>query len=94
MKPLFDKILIKRDTIQDKYNTSLIIPDNASKRNAPVTGVVIAVGPLVHKDVDYETVNVGDRVLFGLHAGTFIEDDNEDEFFICLDVDILCILEE
>ncbi len=93
MKPLFDKVLIKRETLEEKLKTTLIIPDTAKKRNAPQTGVVIAVGPLVHKDIDYFTVKVGDRVLFGQHAGSWIEDD-ETEVFICLDSDILCVLED
>ena len=88
MKPLFDKVLIKRETLEDKLKTTLIIPDQAAKRNAPATGVVLAIGP------DVEQVEVGQRVLFGLHAGSWIKDDDENDVFVCLDVDVLCVMEE
>ena len=88
MKPLFDKVLIKRDTLEDKLKTSLIIPESSQKRNAPQTGVIIAIGP------DTLQVEVGQKVLFGLHAGSWIKDDEDNELFVCLDVDILAILED
>ncbi len=87
MKPLFDKVLIKRQTLQDTLNTTLIIPDDAQKRNAPQTGVVLAIGE------DVEQVCVGDNVLFGQHAGSFIKDEDDNELFIILDTDVLCIME-
>ncbi len=86
MIPLFDKVIIERDTLQTK--SSIIIPDDAARRNAPATGVIVAVGP------DTEQVKEGQRVLFGLHAGSFIKDDDDNDFFVCLDVDILCVLED
>ena len=88
MKPLFDKVLIKRETLKDKLKTTLVIPDTVAKRNAPQTGMVLAVGP------DTEQVEVGQKVLFGLHAGSWIKDDNDEEIFVCLDVDVLCVLED
>ena len=88
MKPLFDKVIIERDTLQQKLKTDLYIPETIEKRNAPSTGTIISIGP------DTEQVAVGDRVLFGLHAGSWIKDDDDNEFFVCLDADILAILED
>ena len=88
MKPLFDKVIIERDTLQQKLKSTIIIPETMEKRNAPSTGTIIAVGP------DTEQVAKGDRVLFGLHAGSWIKDDDDKEFFVCLDADILAILED
>ena len=88
MKPLFDKVLIKRETLEDKLKSTLIIPDTAARRNAPQTGIILAIGP------DTEQVEVGQRVLFGLHAGSFIPDGDKDDVFVCLDVDVLCVLED
>ena len=86
MKPLFDKVLIKRETLKDKLKTTLVIPDTVAQRNAPSTGVILAVGP------DTEQVEVGQRVIFGIHAGSWLKDDDDNDVFICLDTDVLCVL--
>ena len=86
LKPLFDKVLIERETLQT--STSIILPDDINKRNAPSRGIVVAIGP------DTEQVEVGQKVIFGMHAGSWIKDDNDDEVYVCLDTDILCIVGE
>lgn len=77
IQPLFAKVILQRE----KVNTSIIIPVDAERRNAPSKGVVLAVGPEV------EGVKPGDRVYFGQHAGGWIEIEGE-EYFICIDEDI------
>jgi chaperonin GroES len=88
IKPLFARVLLKRETLQEKLSTSLIIPDEAQKRNAPSEGVVVAVGPTCD-----ETIEVGQKVLFGRHAGDYFEVGDE-EFYILADEDIIATIEE
>lgn len=85
MRPLFDFVLIEREQLQAK--TSIIIPENAARRNAPAIGKVIAKGPGADA-----SINVGARVIFGRHAGDEIEADGK-KFWITKDVDILAVLE-
>ena len=79
VKPLYDRLLIKRIEEKEQRKGGIIIPDTAKEK--PMEGKVIAVGSgRVLKDgsrVKLE-VKVGDRVLFGKYAGQEIKiDDTE-----------------
>jgi chaperonin GroES len=93
MKPLNDRILIKRIEEKEQKKGSIIIPDTAKEK--PMEGKVIAVGAgAMNKEgkrVPLE-VKVGDRVLFGKYAGTEIKIDNE-EHVILREDEVLGILE-
>lgn len=92
VRPQFDKVTIER---QKLTTSGIIIPDSAAMRNAPCKGVVTAIGPDVNdSDATDSVINVGDTVIFGQNAGSWINPDQDDEFFICLDTDILAIVEE
>lgn len=88
--PKFDRVLIKRETLQEK--TSLIvIPKDIDERNASERGEVIEIGPTVgvYKNGELiETIKVGSKVIFGKHAGVKIEIEDE-TFWIIQDTDIL-----
>ena len=77
IQPLFAKVILQRE----KLNTTIIIPTDVERRNAPTKGIVLAVGP------DAEGVKPGDKVYFGQHAGGWIDIEGE-EYFICIDEDI------
>ena len=64
MRPLNDRILIRRDDEETRSKGGLYIPDAAKEK--PAKGVVVAVGPKV------AFVNEGDRVLFSKYAGNEI----------------------
>lgn len=81
MRPLFAFVLVKRETLQSR--TTILIPKTAEKRNAPAKGKVVAVGPTADK-----SIQVGDEVIFGQHAGADIEVNGE-PFYILKDEDIL-----
>ena len=83
--PLFARVLLKRESIQAK--TKILIPQTVEKRNAPAKGVVSAKGPAADA-----SIKVGAKVIFGQHAGAWIDVDGE-ELYICADEDILVILE-
>lgn len=85
MKPLFARVLLEREKLRSGL---IMISDDASKRNAPSRGKVIAVGPNADPSIE-----VGQTVLFGRHAGDWLKD-GEREVFICQDEDILAVVED
>lgn len=93
LRPLFARVLLRREQL--KSSSSIIIPDSAQERNAPLRGEVVAIGPAA------EGVEPGDIVVFGQHAGKWVtpsgrppSSSDKDALFICQDEDILCVVEE
>jgi chaperonin GroES len=70
VKPLHDRVLVKRTEGEEKSAGGIIIPDTAKEK--PQEGIVTAVGPgkLDKGERLPMSVNAGDRVLFGKYAGT------------------------
>jgi chaperonin GroES len=94
VRPLFDRVLIKRNDEPARSVGGLYLPDTASKEK-PVEGTVLAVGSGKVKDdggVVELAVKVGDRVVFGKYAGTEIKVEGEDRLILRED-DILGIIE-
>jgi chaperonin GroES len=92
VKPLQDRILIKRVEEEAKTKGGIIIPDSAKEK--PQEGLVVSVGP--GKVTDNGTrvapeVKAGDRILFGKYSGTDIKVDGV-EHLILREDDILAIL--
>lgn len=94
IKPLADRILVKRIEEEETKKGGIIIPDTA--REKPQQGEVIAVGPgrvdEQGKRIPME-VKVGDRILFGKYAGTEVKIDDE-EYLIMREDDVLGIIEK
>ena len=93
IRPLGDRIVVKRTQQEEKTKGGIIIPDTAKEK--PVEGEVIAVGNgKVQKDgrVRALDVKVGDRVLFGKYNGNEVKVDGE-ELVIAKESDILGIIE-
>jgi chaperonin GroES len=93
IKPLQDRVLVKRVEEETKTKGGIIIPDSAKEK--PIEGKVIAVGTGKVKDDGTRIpmdLKVGDRVLFGKYAGTEVKIDNE-EHLIMREDDILGIIE-
>ncbi|HID56909.1 TPA: co-chaperone GroES [Candidatus Poribacteria bacterium] len=89
IKPLYDRILVKRVEEEEEKVGNIIIPDTAKEK--PQEGVVIAVGDgrvLENGDRVAPAVSPGDRVLFGKYAGTEIKYEGE-EYLIMREEDIL-----
>ncbi|MCB9780838.1 MAG: co-chaperone GroES [Alphaproteobacteria bacterium] len=95
IRPLFDRVLVKRSEEPTKTASGLFLPETASKEK-PVQGEVLAVGNGRVSDdggVTELTVKVGDKVVFGKYAGTEIKIDGEDRLILRED-DILGIIED
>jgi len=94
IRPLHDRVIVKRVKEEEKTKGGIIIPDTAKEK--PVEGEIIAVGNGKVNDqgtlVKLE-VKVGDRVLFGKYSGNEVKLDGEDRL-IMREEDILCVLEK
>jgi chaperonin GroES len=93
VRPLHDRVLVKRVQEETKTAGGIIIPDSAKEK--PVEGVVVAVGPGKVLDNGTKitlTVKAGNRILFSKYAGTEVKISNEDHLIMRED-DILGILE-
>jgi len=94
IKPLHDRIIVKRMEEEEKTKGGIIIPDTAKEK--PIQGKVIAVGKgkvLDNGKVLEPSVKEGDMVLFGKYSGTDIKIDGE-EHLILREDDILAIIEK
>ena len=93
IRPLNDRILVKRLEEEEKTKGGIIIPDSAKEK--PAEGEIIAVGPGKLNDKgDRVPVEVkkGDRVLFSKYGGTDVKLDGED-YLIMREDDILGVIE-
>jgi chaperonin GroES len=91
LRPLHDRVIVKRIEEEEKTLGGIIIPDSAKEK--PQQGKVIAVGKgkLLEKgDIVPLMVKEGDRVLFAKYAGTDVKVENE-ELLIMREDDILAI---
>ena len=93
IRPLQDRIIVKRQEEEEKSKGGIIIPDSA--REKPIEGKVVAVGSgkiLENGKKQPLDIKVGDRVLFGKYAGTEVKIEGE-EHLILREDDILGIIE-
>ena len=93
LRPLHDRILVKREEEQDAKKGRIIIPDTAKEK--PQEGKVIAVGTgKVTEDGKKipRDVKAGDRILFGKYSGSEVKLDDE-EYLIMKEEDVLAIIE-
>ena len=92
LRPLHDRVIVKRVEEEDKTSGGIIIPDAAKEK--PQQGKVLAVGKgkiLESGKVSPLAVKKGDRILFGKYAGQDIKVDGE-EHLIMREDDILAII--
>ena len=93
VKPLNDRVLVKRIEEAQVTKGGIVIPDAAKEK--PIEGKIIAVGPgKMSEQGQRMTLQVkeGDRVLFGRYAGTEIKVEGED-YLMMREDDILAIIE-
>ena len=93
LRPLHDRVIVKRVEEKEQMRGGIIIPDTAKEK--PQEGEVVAVGQ--GKVLDNGTrlepaLKAGDRILFGKYSGTEVKIDGE-EFLIMREDEVLVILE-
>ena len=92
VRPLSDRVLVKRIAAETKTKGGIIIPDTAKEK--PVEGLVVAVGPGFRRDdgtTREPSLKKGDRILFGKYDGTEVKIDGE-EHLIIREGDVLGVL--
>ena len=93
IRPLQDRVIVRRIEESEQVRGGIIIPDTAKEK--PQEGEVIAVGEGKYKNDGTRQaldLKVGDRVLFGKYSGSEIRLDNE-EFLIMREEEILGVIE-
>jgi chaperonin GroES len=93
VRPLNDKIVVKRVEAEEKTKGGIVLPDTAKEK--PKEGVVVSLGAGKLLDNGSRAsfqVKEKDRVLFGSYAGTEVKIDGE-EFLILNEDDVLAVIE-
>jgi chaperonin GroES len=93
LRPLHDRVIIKRLEAETKSAGGIVIPDAAAEK--PIKGEVVAVGTgkiLEDGKVRPLAVKVGDKVLFGKYSGTEVKVDG-DELLVMREEDLVAIIE-
>ena len=93
LRPLGDRILVKRVKEEERTKGGIIIPDTAKEK--PQEGKVIAVGNGKVNDEGKKVpldVKAGDKILFGKYSGSEVKLDDE-EYLILREEDVLAIIE-
>jgi len=93
IKPLHDRILVRRLEEDTKSAGGIIIPDNAKEK--PVQGEVVAIGNgkvLDNGQVRAVAVRAGDKILFGKYSGTEVKLDGT-EYLVMREDDVMAVLE-
>ncbi len=93
LRPLHDRLVVKRLDNERKTSSGIVIPDNAAEK--PDQGEVLAVGNgkiLEDGKVRPLDVKVGDKILFGKYSGQTVKVDG-DELLVMREEDIMAVVE-
>ncbi|WP_376693822.1 co-chaperone GroES [Wenzhouxiangella sp. EGI_FJ10409] len=93
LRPLHDRVIVKRVEEERTTPGGIVIPDSATEK--PIRGEVIAVGNgkvLDNGEQRALDVKVGDKVLFGKYSGTEVKVD-DDELLVMREDDIMAVVE-
>ena len=93
IRPLHDRIIIKREEEERTSAGGIVIPDSATEK--PIRGKVVAVGNgkiLEDGSVRKLDVKKGDKILFGKYSGTEVKVDGED-LLVMREEDVMAIIE-
>jgi len=93
IRPLHDRLIVKREAEERKSPGGIVIPDTATEK--PTFGKVIAVGKgkiLENGEVRPPDVKTGDKILFGKYSGTEVKVDGE-ELVVMREEDVMAVVE-
>jgi len=94
LRPLADRVIVKRVDSETKTASGIVIPDSAAEK--PDQGEVLAVGPGKTNDKGETkalSIKVGDRVLFGKYSGQSVKVDG-DELMVMKEDDLFAVVEK
>lgn len=97
IEPLEYNVLIKPDNVDQTTKGGIIIPDETLDRNkqAQMTGILIAIGPLAFQYIDIENSRIpqtGERVAFGRYSGHTLKGSDGIEYRILKDGDLTAVV--
>ena len=93
IRPLHDRVIVKRLEGESTSPGGIVIPDSAAEK--PVQGKIVAVGKgkiLEDGNVRPLDVKVGDKILFGKYSGTEVKVDG-DELVVMREEDVMAVIE-
>ncbi len=93
LRPLHDRVIIKRLEAETKTSGGIVIPDSATEK--PIKGEVIAVGNgkvLENGETRALDLKKGDKVLFGKFSGTEVKVDGE-EYLVMREEEVMAVIE-
>jgi chaperonin GroES len=93
IRPLHDRVIVKRLESETKTAGGIVIPDSAAEK--PVQGKIVAVGKgkiLEGGEIRPLDVKVGDKILFGKYSGTEVKVDGE-ELVVMREEDVMAVIE-
>ena len=94
IRPLHDRVIVKRLEEERKTASGIVIPDTATEK--PIRGEVVAVGKgkiLESGEVRPLDLKKGDKVLFGKYSGTEVKIDGED-LLVMREDDVMAVIEK
>lgn len=91
LKPLGDRIVIKKTEVETKTKSGIIVPDSAQEQ--PQMAEVVAISEdIINDDKKKDQVSIGDKVIFAKYSGTEVKVDEEEVTILKLS-DILAVVE-
>ncbi len=93
IRPLHDRVIVKREEDERKSPGGIVIPDTATEK--PMKGRILAVGKgkiLESGEIRPLDVKIGDKVLFGKYSGTEVKMDGDD-VLVMREEDIMAVIE-
>jgi len=94
IRPLHDRVIVKREDEERKSPGGIVIPDTAAEK--PIRGKIMAVGKgkiLENGSVRPLDLKVGDKILFGKYSGTEVKMDGE-ELLVMREEDVMAVIEK
>ena len=94
IRPLHDRVMVKREDEERKSPGGIVIPDTAAEK--PIRGKIVAVGKgkiLENGSVRPLDLKVGDKILFGKYGGTEVKVDG-DELLVMREEDVMAVIEK
>ncbi|MGI6394891.1 MAG: co-chaperone GroES [bacterium] len=93
LRPLNDRVIVKRVESETKTAGGIIIPDTAKEKPVEAEVVAVGIGKLLDNgERQTMQVKVGDKILFGKYSGTEVKINNE-EHLILREDDVLAVIE-
>ena len=93
MRPLHDRVIVKREAEERKSPGGIVIPDTAAEK--PIFGKIVAIGKgkvMENGTVRPLDVKVGDKILFGKYSGTEVKMDG-DELVVMREEDVMAVID-